>query len=475
MSNKDTVHDRKPTDKAQEQQTVTTMPQIRCPCGSNFRAYMTVFVLFVINLLNYMDRFTIAGRDFWWFLALRGVVGIGEASYSTIAPTVIADLFTGDQRTRMLSVFYFAIPVGSGLGYVVGSEVTKATGDWKWGLRVTPMLGAVCFLLLLFVVHEPPRGAIEKGVNPNLVSASNVHQSSSSYCQDLMYLFRVRGFIWLDLGFTCVTFVTGALAFWAPKFMFYASQVQGVNSKENDVSFKFGIITVAAGVIGVWLGAEFARRWRVYNKKADALVCAIGLISCTPFLYAALVLAHTHINLAYAAIFIGEVLLCMNWAPVGDMVLYMIIPPRRSSAQAFQILMSHLFGDAGSPWLIGYISDVIRGDETSTAARQTSMEYSLLITTFICLLGGVCFIVCSQYIEKDRQEADKYNQSDDTSSLLNSVPGEHDDNDDDNYDDDYDDDDDDQMLIPDQNDDSPLTVPVHEVEEVPQQHTTQVV
>lgn len=51
-------------------------------------------------------------QAFWWFLILRGVVGIGEASYSTIAPTVIADLFTGDMRTRMLSFFYFAIPVG---------------------------------------------------------------------------------------------------------------------------------------------------------------------------------------------------------------------------------------------------------------------------------------------------------------------------------------------------------------------------
>lgn len=56
---------------------------------------------------------TLLSKDaFWWFLILRGVVGIGEASYSTIAPTVIADLFTGDKRTRMLSIFYFAIPLG---------------------------------------------------------------------------------------------------------------------------------------------------------------------------------------------------------------------------------------------------------------------------------------------------------------------------------------------------------------------------
>jgi len=43
---------------------------------------------------------------------LRGLVGVGEASYSTIAPTIIADLFAKTARTRALTVFYFAIPVG---------------------------------------------------------------------------------------------------------------------------------------------------------------------------------------------------------------------------------------------------------------------------------------------------------------------------------------------------------------------------
>ena len=51
---------------------------------------------------------------------LRGLVGVGEASYSTVAPTIIADLFSNQLRTNMLTIFYFAIPVGSGLGYIVG-------------------------------------------------------------------------------------------------------------------------------------------------------------------------------------------------------------------------------------------------------------------------------------------------------------------------------------------------------------------
>lgn len=52
------------------------------------------------------------------FIIFRGMVGIGEASYSTIAPTIISDYFINDIRSKMLALFYFAIPVGSGCGLV---------------------------------------------------------------------------------------------------------------------------------------------------------------------------------------------------------------------------------------------------------------------------------------------------------------------------------------------------------------------
>lgn len=51
-------------------------------------------------------------QHFWALLLTRGLVGVGEASYSTIAPTIIADLYVKEKRTNMLSLFYFAIPVG---------------------------------------------------------------------------------------------------------------------------------------------------------------------------------------------------------------------------------------------------------------------------------------------------------------------------------------------------------------------------
>jgi len=51
-------------------------------------------------------------KQFYLFLAMRALVGVGEASYSTIAPTIIADMFNKTMRTKALSIFYFAIPVG---------------------------------------------------------------------------------------------------------------------------------------------------------------------------------------------------------------------------------------------------------------------------------------------------------------------------------------------------------------------------
>ena len=126
------------------------------------------------------------------------MVGIGEASYSTIAPTIISDLFIKDVRSKMLAFFYFAIPVGSGLGYVIGAETTNlAGGDWRWGLRVTPVLGLIAVFLILFCMKDPPRGEIE----------GHEDMAATSYVQDLKSLAKNRSFILSTLAFTCVAFL----------------------------------------------------------------------------------------------------------------------------------------------------------------------------------------------------------------------------------------------------------------------------
>ena len=75
-------------------------------------------------------------------------------------------------------------------------------------------------------------------------------------------------------------------------------------------------------------------------------------------------------------VFLAEFFFCLNWAPVAAVLLvsvwttvvvadfigllllvqYTVVPTRRATAEALQILMQHLLGDAFSPLVVGAVS-----------------------------------------------------------------------------------------------------------------------
>ena len=79
-------------------------------------------------------------------------------------------------------------------------------------------------------------------------------------------------------------------------------------------------------------------------------------MSSAILLSAGMLLCNVNIVAAFALLFLGEVALNLNWSIVADMLLYIVTPTCRSTAEAIQILASHTFGDAGSPYLIGLVS-----------------------------------------------------------------------------------------------------------------------
>ncbi|XP_046650623.1 LOW QUALITY PROTEIN: protein spinster-like [Daphnia pulicaria] len=298
--------------------------------------------IFVWSLTTLLGSYM---TNFWAFLVMRSLVGVGEASYSTIAPTIISDLFVGDPRSKFLALFYFAIPVGSGLGniYIVGSEASRVMGSWHWGLRVTPVFGAVAVLLILLVVQDPPRGESE-----------GAHLSATSWWDDIKSLGKNKSFVMSTAACTAVAFVAGALAWWGPKFIALglATQQGHQDVSLDDVSYIFGLIAMIAGLLGVPLGSFLGQKLRVRYQRADPIVCGMGMLFSTPLMLAALFIAGWNTTTCFVVVFFGQVLLNLNWAIVADILLYTVILTRRSTAEAFQILFSHALGDAGSPYLI---------------------------------------------------------------------------------------------------------------------------
>ncbi|XP_069738227.1 protein spinster homolog 1 [Phaenicophaeus curvirostris] len=337
-------------------------------------------------------------EEFWLLLVGRALVGVGEASYSTIAPTLIADLFAGAARSRALGAFYLALPLGSGLGFVVGAKVKEAAADWRWALRVTPALGALALVLLVLLVVEPPRGALEPRPPPP--------GPRSSWATDLRLLATNRTLVLSTLGFTAVAFVTGALALWGPAFL-YRSHVAsgrgpacGGGGCQRDESLVFGALTCGSGALGVAAGVEVSRRLR--GTAGDALLCGGGLLAAAPCLLAALLAAPRAPSAAYVFIFLGETLLSLNWALVADILLDVVVPSRRATAEALQIVASHLLGDAGSPLLIGVVSDALQGWGLSPAP---ALLRALLLAPFVAALGGGAFLAAAITLPRDRRAA----------------------------------------------------------------------
>ncbi|RCN41705.1 transporter, major facilitator family protein [Ancylostoma caninum] len=194
----------------------------------------------------------ISSDKFWLFLLLRGIVGIGEASYVTVAPTMIADMFTGSNRSRMLMIFYFAIPFGSGLGFIVGSRVAALTGRWEWGVRVSVIFGIICLAMIIFFIDDPERGAAEreKGEMANTLVAS-------SYTEDIKALVTNLTYVFASCGFTAIVFTVGTLSWWMPTTIEHSiAHGLGLNSTamldsnvKAQTNLVFGIITCLGGII----------------------------------------------------------------------------------------------------------------------------------------------------------------------------------------------------------------------------------
>ena len=113
-----------------------------------------------------------------------------------------------------------------------------------------------------------------------------------------------------------------------------------------------------SGIVGVPLGMILSTRLKEKYPRADPLICAIGVVLSTIFLSIGMFMADTDIYVMFTMLFIGEVTLNLNWSIIADILLYIVPPNTRSTAEALQILASHAFGDAGSPYLIGLVGCV---------------------------------------------------------------------------------------------------------------------
>jgi MFS family permease len=288
-------------------------------------------------------------------LAARAAVGIGEAAYGTIAPSLLSDYFPVAKRGRIMAIFFCAIPVGSALGYMVGGAVGANYG-WRMAFFVAGIPGLALALLCL-KLQDPPRGSQDKDLSPadkaKVESAghpSNGRSLSADTKATYLQLLKNRPYLFTVLGYAAYTFAMGGLAYWMPAFL---ERVRGISPEKS--TFQFGEIVVITGFLGTFIGGWLGDYCARYSKSAYLIVSAVATLVAAPFVWFALTTASSTSYLV--CMVIAQLLMFLSTGPINASIVNLVLPTQRASAVALEVFAIHALGDAVSPFLIGAVSD----------------------------------------------------------------------------------------------------------------------
>jgi MFS transporter, Spinster family, sphingosine-1-phosphate transporter len=302
-------------------------------------------------------------------IAARASVGIGEAAYGTIAPSLLSDYFPASRRGRVMAIFFCAIPVGSALGYVVGGLVDAHFG-WRSAFFVagTPglVLAALCFLL-----PDPPRGQQdEPSKGRTAAPAGSTYATYRRLIGNPVYALTV-------LGYAAYTFAIGGLGAWMPAFL---ERVRGMPKAQATVSF--GAIVVITGFVGTFAGGWLGDYCTRHTRQAYLWLCGISMLLAAPFVWAALTTAEPFAYALYMVI--AQFLIFLSTGPINAALVNMVSPFERASAIALSVFSIHLLGDVISPPIIGAISDV------------SSLGEAVKIVPAVVLVSGVVWCLAAR-------------------------------------------------------------------------------
>ena len=289
-------------------------------------------------LMSGMNLFTATVHSYLALNLRHAALGIAEASFSVYAPAMLADYFEPDQRNRILTIFYTAIPVGAAVGYALGGALGGRYG-WRIPFSVSAAPGILIALLIFFLMKEPKRGATDTG-KPGEKKAAT---------ETLFGLAANPQYLYATFGMAMVVFSLGGISAWVPSFL---QRAGGYSSSKAGLIV--GAVTVFGGLGGTAVGGWIAQRWLRTNKRALYLISAWSALLTVPPAVACFFGPKWAMVPGLAAalffIFLGN-------GPLNAALVNSVSGAIRATAIAMELFLIHALGDAPSPRLIGLVSD----------------------------------------------------------------------------------------------------------------------
>ena len=308
-------------------------------------------------------------KNYAQMLLCRMGVGVGEASLSPAAYSLITDYFPPNRLATAISVYSMGIYIGSGVSMILGGTVVAfAEGRESW---VLPLLGAirpwqviffivglpgVLLALLMYTVREPERRGRRGKAGVPLPEVLR-------YLRENWTTFACH-----NVGFALISFSNYGAAAWIPSFF-----IRNHGWTAAQIGMVYGAVLAIAGTLGIVAGGRFAD-WLMARGHRDATLRVGLLVTLLWLLPGTFIYLVPSPVLSVALIAVAQFLTSAPFGVAPAAIQQMMPPPMRGQASAIYLFAINLIG-------LGMGPSAVAAFTTYAFADDALVGYSLLIVT----------------------------------------------------------------------------------------------
>lgn len=325
-------------------------------------------------------------KNFLQMALMRIGVGIGEASLSPSAFSMIADSFPPERRATAMSVYSMAIYIGTGLASLLGGVVIKlASRQEMWSL---PILGHIrpwqtiffavglpglLLVPVLFTIAEPVRRGLKHAASPGL-----------PFREVLAYVKQNRWtFLCHNFGISFVSLAVNGSASWMP------TMFQRVHHwSAADSGIRYGIAVVIFGTLGSVSGGRFADylRERGY-RDASMRVMWLAAMGNLPFSLCLALIPDPWV--AYCFLFPSQFFTSAPYGVAAAAITEIMPNSMRGQAAASYIFVNTLVGLGLGPTAVALVTDYVFHNDIRVNYSLALVTTCALTTAAILLRFGL--------------------------------------------------------------------------------------
>jgi MFS family permease len=322
---------------------------------------------------------------------LRMGVGIGEATLSPAAYSMISDSFPPAKRSVPFSVYTMATYVGGGFAFLFGGLLLRSFGTRE--LFHLPLIGAVrpwqtlflllgvsgiLFVLVLLTLRDPSRkGARVLATIPGKIKVQRIplRQIWRYFAQSRVTLAA------LILGMALEALAAYGSSAWVVTFL-----VRNHHMSASQAGIQFGLAQIISGALGMLAAGQLVA-WLMKRGYRDAYMRVAVLSLAAWFVPGILFPLLPHTAAAIAMIYLATFFLCMPTCLIPAAIQELVPNAMRGQAIAVYLLIVNLIGLGVGPTAIALVTDHVFGFDAA-------VRYSLqIVTVAACLLAELLFLI----------------------------------------------------------------------------------